>query len=133
MVDDGDSDSADDNDDSDQDDIRDDRICSEDIPHAPPPPPQAPPAPQAASPPQDIFNFLHKTFSYDLRTLFQYTEMLPRIPVHVPSERAGGEARRTILKSRAAKIPRSVSEVFAFSKSRFQMKIQQLYWKRLEM
>jgi hypothetical protein len=37
------------------------------------------------------------------------------ISVHVPSERASGEARRTILKARAAKIPRSVSEVFAFS------------------
>ncbi len=120
LVDDGDSDRdpADDIYPSDQDEIRDDTICSEDIPHAPPPPPQVPAAPQAPSPPVDILNFLHKTSSYDLRTQFQYTETLPRIPVHVPSERAGGEARRTILKARAAKIPRSVSEAFAFSKSR---------------
>ncbi len=118
MVDDGDSDPADDNDPSDQDEIRDDTICSKYILHAPPPPPQVPPAPQAPSPPLDILNFLHKTSSYDLRTLFQYTETLPRIPVHVPSERAGGEARRTILKARAAMIPRSVSKVFAFSTSR---------------
>jgi hypothetical protein len=118
LVDDGDADPADDNDPSDQDDIRDDTNCSENIPHAPPPPPQAPPAPQAPSPPLGILNFLHKTSTYDLRTLFQYTETLPRIPVDIPSERAGGEARRTILKARAAKIPRSISEVFAFSTSR---------------
>ncbi len=117
LVDDGDSDPANDNDPSDQDDIRDYTLCNEDIPHAPPPP-QAPPAPQAPSPPLDILNFLHKTSSYDLQTLFQYTDTLPRFPVHVPSERVGGEARRAILKARAAKIPRSVSEGFAFSTSR---------------
>ncbi len=68
-----------------------------------------PPAPQAPPPLLDILNFLHKTSSYDLRTLFQYTDTLPRIPVHVPSERAGGEVRRKIVKARAAKLSRSVS------------------------
>ncbi len=70
LVDDGDSDSADENDPSDQQTTRDDTNCNEDIPHAPPPP-QAPPAPQAPPPLLDILNFLHKTSSYDLQTLFQ--------------------------------------------------------------
>ncbi len=37
------------------------------------------------------------------------------LPRHVPSGRPGGEARREILKSRAADIPWSVSEVFAYA------------------
>ncbi len=73
-----------------------------------PPPPQEPPALQAPLP-LDILDFLHKTPSYDLRTLFQYTDTLPRIAVYVPSECAGGEARRIILKARAAKIFRILS------------------------
>ncbi len=40
------------------------------------------------------------------------------LPHHVPSERPAGEARREILKSSAANITRSVSEVFAFATSR---------------
>ncbi len=114
MVDDGDSDSADDIDPSVH-EIRDDAIHNEYIPHAPPPP-QAAPALQAP-PLLDILDFLNKTSHYDLRTLFQYTDTLPRIPVHVPSELAGGEARRKILKARAAKIPRSIREISAFSTS----------------
>ncbi len=38
--------------------------------------------------------------------------------MHVPCERPGGGARRAILKASAANIPRSVSEVFAYSTSR---------------
>jgi hypothetical protein len=116
LVDDGDSDPADDNNPSAQDDIRDDSICKEDIQHAPPPP-QAPAALQTL-PPLDILDFLHKTFSYDLQALFQYSDTLPCVAVHVPSERAGVEALRKILKARAANIPRSGSESFAFSTSR---------------
>ncbi len=45
-------------------------------------------------------------------------QVVQSIPLHFPSERAGGEARRQNLKSRAANIPRSVSEVFGFATSR---------------
>lgn len=113
LVDDDDSDPADDNDPS----VQDDTILNGFDQHVPPAP-QAPPAILAPPPPLDILDFLHRTSSYDLQSVFQLAEKLPSVPVHVPSERAGGEARRQQLKQRAAKIPRSVSEVFAFSTSR---------------
>ncbi len=63
-------------------------------------------------PPFDMVNFMHKSSSYDMQTFAEDDHSLPR---HVPSECPGGEARREILKSRAADIPRSVSEVFAYA------------------
>jgi hypothetical protein len=112
LVDDGDTDSAGDNDPS----VQDDTIHNGDIQHAPPPP-QVPPAVPALTPPLDILDIFHRTSCYDLKSLFQHTETLQRIHVHVPSKRTGGEARRQLLKQRAAKIPRSVCEAFAFSTS----------------
>ena len=38
--------------------------------------------------------------------------------VHIPFERPGGDARRAIMKARAANVPRSVSEGFALVTSR---------------
>ena len=78
-------------------DIPDQGPASLDHPASPPQPPPPPP------PPFDMVDFMHAAGSYDLKK--------------VPSERAGGEARRQNLKSRAANIPRSLSEVFAFATS----------------
>ena len=66
--------------------------------------------------PFDMVDFLQKSSSYDMQTVFAEDDHSLRR--HVPSERPGGEARREILKSRAADIPRSVSEVFAYATSR---------------
>ena len=45
---------------------------------------------------------------------------MPLIPLHVPSERPGGEVRREIMKARAAKVTRSVSEVWiTFGSAKF--------------
>ena len=98
LVDDDDSDPADDNDPS----VQDDTILNGLDQHVPPAP-QAPPAILAPPPPLDILDFLHRTSSYDLQSVFQLAEKLPSVPVHVPSQRAGGEARRQQLKQRAAK------------------------------
>ena len=89
LVDVDDSDPADDNDPS----VQDDTILNGFDQHVPPSP-QAPPAVLAPPPPLDILDFLHRTSSYDLQSVFQLAETLPSVPVHVPSERAGGEARR---------------------------------------
>ena len=67
-------------------------------------------------PPFDMVDFMHKSSSYDMHKVFALDD--GSLPRHVPSERPGGEARRQILKSRAANITRSVSEVFAYATSR---------------
>jgi hypothetical protein len=67
-------------------------------------------------PPFDMIDFMHQSSSYDMRKVFAVDDS--SIPRHVPSERPGGEARRAILKSSAANIPRSVCEIFAFATSR---------------
>jgi hypothetical protein len=67
-------------------------------------------------PPFDMVDFMHKSSSYDMQKVLAEDDGF--IPRHVPSERPGGEARRAILKSSAANITRSVSEVFAFATSR---------------
>ena len=67
-------------------------------------------------PPFDMVDFMQKSSSYDMHKVFALDD--GSLPHHVPSERPGGEARRQILKSRAANITRSVSEVFAYATSR---------------
>ncbi len=67
-------------------------------------------------PPFGMVDFMHKSSSYDMHNVFAVDD--GSLPRHVPSERPGGEARRAILKSSAANITRSVSEVFAFATSR---------------
>ena len=67
-------------------------------------------------PPFDMVDFMHKSSSYDMHKVFALDDR--SIPRHVPSERPGAEARRQILKSSAANITRSVSEVFAYATSR---------------
>ena len=69
-------------------------------------------------PPFDMVDFMHKSASYDLQKVFSTAADDDVHPRHVPSERPGGEARREILKSRAANISRSVSEIFAYATSR---------------
>ena len=61
---------------------------------------------------------MHKTSSYDLQQVFQLADSMPVIPVHIPCKRPGGEARRAIMKARAANATRSVSEVFGLVTSR---------------
>ncbi len=46
--------------------------------------------------------------SYDTRQVFQLGESMPVIPIHISCECPGGEARRAILKARAANVPQSV-------------------------
>jgi hypothetical protein len=67
-------------------------------------------------PPFDMVDFMHKSSRYDMHKVFAVDD--GSLPRHIPSERPGGEARREILKSRAADITQSVSEVFAFATSR---------------
>ena len=71
-------------------------------------------------PPQPFLmvDFMHKTSSYNLMQVFQEAQSMPFIPVHIPCERPGGESRRAIMKARAATVPRSVCETFAFCTSR---------------
>ena len=69
-------------------------------------------------PPFDMVDFMHKAANYDLQKVFSSAQDDDLLPRHVPSERPGGEARREILKSTAANVSRSVSEVFAFATSR---------------
>ena len=76
--------------------------------------PRAGPAP----PPFDMMKFMHETSSYDMQKVFRLADSMPVIPVHIPFERPGGDARRAIMKARAANVPRSVSEVFALVTSR---------------
>jgi len=90
LVDDDDSDPADDNDPS----VQDDTILNGFDQHVPPAP-QAPPAILAPPPPLDILDFLHRTSSYDLQSVFQLAEKLPSVPAHVSSERAGGGTEAT--------------------------------------
>jgi hypothetical protein len=66
----------------------------------------------------DMIDFMHHSAAYDMQQVLQQAEDLPPIPPHVFSERAGGEARRVMLKSRTSTITRSVSELFAYSTSR---------------
>jgi hypothetical protein len=77
--------------------------------------PVAVPVPQP-QPPFDMVDFMQKTSAYDMQKVFAEDDHPLRR--HVASERPGGEARREVLKSRAADIPRSVSEVFAYATSR---------------
>ena len=81
-------------------------------------PASLPQPPPPLPPPFDMVDFMHEAGSYDLKKVLTTDQVVPSIPLHVPSERAGGEARRQNFKSRAANIPRSVSEVFAFATSR---------------
>ena len=93
-------------------------VCpDEEIPDhvIPNPSPARRPAPP---PPFDMMEFMHKTSSYDIMEVFRLTDAMPLIPVHVPCERPGGEARRAIMKARAASVTRSVSETFAYATSR---------------
>ena len=69
-------------------------------------------------PPFHMVDFLHQTSSYNLIQVFQDAQAMPVIPVHIPCERPGGEARRAIMKARAHTVPRSVCETFAFCSSR---------------
>ncbi len=88
------------------------------MPHSPlrpPPPPQCPIPPP---PPLDMALFLQRTSHYDLDKVFQTAAAVPPIPQHVPTERPGGDARRAVMKARAAGLTRSVSEVFALTTSR---------------
>ncbi len=57
----------------------------------------APPPPLAF----DMMAFMHKASSYDITEVIRQAEAMPLIPLHVPSERPGGEARREIMKARA--------------------------------
>ena len=75
LVDVDDSDPADDNDPS----VQDDTILNGFDQHVPPSP-QAPPAVLAPPPPLDILDFLHRTSSYDLQSVFQLAETLPSVP-----------------------------------------------------
>ena len=93
-------------------DIPDQGPASLDHPASPPQPP--PPIP----PPFDMVDFMHAAGSYDLKKVLTPDQVVLSIPLHVPSERSGGEARRQNLKSRAANISRSVSVVFGFATSR---------------
>ena len=76
------------------------------------------PSPASRPAPFDMMEFMHKTSSYDIMEVIRLAEAMPLIPLHVPSERPGGEARKEIMKARAANVTRSVSEVFAYSTSR---------------
>jgi hypothetical protein len=88
------------------------------IPDAVIPPPARASRPGPPSPPFDMTEFMHKTSSYDLQQVFQLADSMPVIPVHIPCERPGGEARRAIMKARAANVTRSVSEIFGLVTSR---------------
>ena len=68
--------------------------------------------PAPPQPPLDMMDFMHKTSSYDIMEVFRLAEAMPLNPVHVPCERPGGEARKAIMKARAASVTRSVSETF---------------------
>ena len=74
-----------------------------------------PPNPQT---PFDMEEFMHMSSSYDMDKVMRTAANVPPIARHVPSERAGGESRREILKSRAKNISRSVCETFAYATSR---------------
>ena len=58
-----------------------------------------------------------KTSSYDLQQVFGTAATVSCIPRHIPSEHPGGDARGGIMKSRAAKVTLTVSEVFALATS----------------
>ena len=77
--------------------------------HPPPPPPP--------SLPLDMVAFLQNTSSYDLQLVFGTAATVSSIPRHIPSEHPGGDARGGIMKSRAAKVTLTVSEVFALATS----------------
>ena len=94
-------------------------VCPDDEvrdPVIPNPPMARLPAPRP--PAFDMMDFMHKTSSYDIMEVFRLAEAMPLIPVHVPCERPGGEARRAIMKARAASVPRSLCETFAYATSR---------------
>ena len=74
-----------------------------------------PPNPET---PFDMEEFMHMSSSYDMDKVMRTAANVPPIARHVPSERAGGESRREILKSRAKNISRSVCETFAYATSR---------------
>ena len=81
-------------------------------------PPLPPPRPLPPPPPLDMALFLQRTSNYDLDKVFETAAAVPPIPQHVPTERPGGDARRAVMKARAAGLTRSVSEVFALTTSR---------------
>ena len=61
---------------------------------------------------------------------------MPLIQVHVPSERPGSEARRKIMKARAANVTQaqSVSELLTYSTSHtISAEGTALFWRHLEM
>jgi hypothetical protein len=59
-----------------------------------------PPRPRhCASSPFNMVAFMHKTLSYKLNQVFRAADDMPSIPLHVPCDRAGGGARRAILKA----------------------------------
>ncbi len=100
-------------------------------------PPSESPASVPVPPPPptfDMLDFMHQSSSYDIQKVLQQAEALPPNPHHGFSERPGGEARREILKSRASKVTRSVSEVLSTPQvARFLLKIPVLFWRLLEM
>jgi hypothetical protein len=51
-----------------------------------------------ASSPFNMIDFMHKASSYKSDQVFRDLDAMPCIPVHIPCERPGGEARRVILK-----------------------------------
>ena len=107
----GDSDSDDNDNDQDNHNDNDQEIPDAVIPI----PPACRPRAGLAPPPFDMMEFMHETSSYDMQKVFRLADSMPVIPVHIPCERPGGDARRAILKARVANVPqaRSVSEVFA--------------------
>ena len=56
----------------------------------------APPPPLAF----DMMEFMHKASSYDIMEVIREAEAMPLIPLHTPSKRPGGEARREIMKAK---------------------------------
>ena len=109
--------------DSDDEDIQQDSEPREEPDHdimhpSPLRPPLPPPRPLPPPPPLDMALFLQRTSNYDLDKVFETAAAVPPIPQHVPTERPGGDARRAVMKARAAGLTRSVSEVFALTTSR---------------
>ncbi len=99
--------------DSDDEDIQQDSELREEPDHdsdimhrsplCPPPPPRRPLPP---SPPLDMALFLQRTSNYDLQKVFETAAAVTPIPQHVLSERPGCDARRAVMKARAAELTR---------------------------
>jgi hypothetical protein len=83
------------------------------------PDPQAPLPGPASTPPFHFMNFISKTGGANFQTCIKDMDrQMQDYPLHVPSERPGGHARRELLKQRASTISRSQAEAFAFSTSK---------------